>query len=218
MEYTTFFICTQATDFTQRRLNSYFRNDIKNPILYRLRYIPPYDSFSEIKKLQLLMHRKAGENSQNTLTVDLTEWLDHTNEEYFTVTLRFLADFADEYQPHFLLINSSEKHIQRVLMHLQCFFTVHSVYDHCFEDIVETQKYIVGNCNIAVSTAKELAQNIVQTKFPSNYMLLDRFIDELHTISNGVQITKRTLQQLKNIATPTTAMLLNAMENQDRAG
>ena len=217
MEHTTLFI-SPSPDFTQRRLDSYFLSEKKKPLLYHLRYIPPYEPFGEIKKLQLLMHRKAKENLQCALTVDLTEWLDHTSEEYFTVTLRFLADFSDEYQPQFLLTNASEKHIQRVLIHLQYFYTVHRVYDRCFENIGETQKYLACNCNIAMATAKELAQYIVQTKFPSSYMLLDRFIDELHAISNGTQITKRTLQQMKNIAPPATAMFLNAMESQDKAG
>lgn len=217
MEYTTFFI-SKVHDFNIRRLNSFSIDCDKEPVLYRFRYVPPYETFHEIKKIQLLMHRKAAERSANTLTVDLTEWLDHTNEEYFTAAMQFLADFADAYQPQFLLISSSEKQMQRIQMHLQCYFSVNTVFDRCFDEIAETHRYISAHCPIAASTGKELAHYIVKSDFPRSYLILDRMIDEIRMLSNGSQITKRTLQQVKQIASPATAMLLNAMDGLDKAG
>lgn len=79
---------------------------------YTTLFITQTADFTQRRLNSYFMH-----DPRNALTVDLTEWIDHTNEEYFTVTLRFLSDFADAYQPQFLLSGASDKQIQRVLVH-----------------------------------------------------------------------------------------------------
>ena len=214
MKYTNFLI-SSAADFPQCRSGSLFPNE--SPTFYRLRYVPPYDSFNEIKKIQLLAHRKARENAQSTLVIDVTEWGDHTDEEYFVTTLRFLFDYADTYQPQFLITSTSEKQIQRMLGQLNCYFTVQCVRDLCFEDISQTRKYLTEHCRIAEETAMNMARQIIRTDFPHSYMHLNNLVDELNSASKGGKITKHTLEQLSTMASPITATLLTTMTALERA-
>ena len=61
---------------------------------YKMKYVPPYDSFGELRHLILRIKNSTGLRYEfkGIVAIDLFEWLGHENDEYFDVTLKFLYD------------------------------------------------------------------------------------------------------------------------------
>ena len=67
---------------------------------FQLRYCPPYESFRELKRLQTeaIYHTHFKDEYRGLILLDLSEWADHADEEYFfRITLPFLADMSSEW-------------------------------------------------------------------------------------------------------------------------
>lgn len=60
---------------------------------FKMPYIPPYSNFS-LCRLEDRIKAETGPNAifQGVVTLDISEWIGHENDEYFTVLLAFLAD------------------------------------------------------------------------------------------------------------------------------
>lgn len=76
-----------------RRMPSAFQGDTP-AVFFRVRYVPPYEQFQELRRLILAVRAHTGLNSAfcGVVGLDLSEWRGHENEEYLTIVLKYLAD------------------------------------------------------------------------------------------------------------------------------
>lgn len=198
-------IVTPASDISCQRLEQ-FLPGLGTPVVFRLRYTPPYETFHGIRRIQLLMQRGAAHEVQPALVVDVNEWLDHTSEEYFDVTLRFLSDHPG-YHPFFLMERTSDRRQQTMKEALNLYFRAGIAEDRCFDSPVEMRKYLSDSFDISPAAAAEVAKLLANSNFPCRYGMLERLIDELKSKTNGGQITGQLLRKLKiNGNTPQSLM------------
>ena len=198
-------IVTPASDISCQRLEQLLPG-LGTPVVFRLRYTPPYETFHGIRRIQLLMQRTAAHEVQPALVIDVSEWTDHTSEEYFDVTLRFLSDHPG-YHSHFLMERTSDKRMQTMKEALNLYFRAGIAEDRCFDSPVEMRKYLSDSFDISPAAAAEVAKLLANSNFPCRYGMLERLIDELKSKTNGGQITGQLLRKLKiNGNTPQSLM------------
>lgn len=80
----------------------------KDCFSFELRYVAPFGkSFRELKRLQGEAAAAAGRRDEfrGYITLNLSDYLTHENEAYFTITLQFLADMSDTWK-YILLVDS----------------------------------------------------------------------------------------------------------------
>lgn len=83
----------------------------KDYFAFELRYVPPFDkSFRELKRLQGEAAVAAGRRDEFSgyVILNLSDYLSHENEAYFTITLQFLADMSDTWR-YILLVDSTNR-------------------------------------------------------------------------------------------------------------
>lgn len=85
----------EDTDLIVKRI---VRND-RAILFYKLIYVPPYENFNGIKMFQIATRYRPFEElsgSGTIVSIDLSEWKGHENEEYFKIFFKFLADYEGE--------------------------------------------------------------------------------------------------------------------------
>lgn len=72
-----------------------------------LHYQPPYINFTELKRLQseAIKHTRFKDEYHGFIAIDISEWKDHFDDEFFTIILTFLNDMSDSWKYIFLLDN-----------------------------------------------------------------------------------------------------------------
>jgi hypothetical protein len=80
-------------------------------------YIPPCESFGELRKLILRIRENTGLRAhfRGVVAIEVTQWLGHENEEYFTVLLKYLYDHRDLWQGALVLTSCTEAQARRFL-------------------------------------------------------------------------------------------------------
>ncbi|MBQ7929578.1 MAG: hypothetical protein IJ334_00960 [Clostridia bacterium] len=190
----TTLIVTPASDISCQRLEQLL-SGLGTPVVFRLRYTPPYETFHGIRRIQLLLQRTAAHEVQPALVVDVSEWTDHTSEEYFDVTLRFLSDHPG-YHTFFLMERTSDRRQQNMKEAIDLYFRAGITEDRCFDSPVEMRKYLTDTFDVSPAAAAEIARLLANSDFPYRYGLLERFIDDLKSRTSG-QITGQLLRKLK---------------------
>lgn len=80
----------------------------KAPCVYfKMPYVPPYETFRELRRLILRIRENTGLRAhfRGIVAIEVTEWLGHESEEYFTVLLKYLYDHRELWQEA-LVLNS----------------------------------------------------------------------------------------------------------------
>lgn len=78
----------------------------KSPcVYYKMPYIPPYETFQELRRLILRIRENTGLRAhfRGVVAIEVTEWLGHEEEDYFTVLLKYLYDHRDLWQAALVL-------------------------------------------------------------------------------------------------------------------
>lgn len=80
-------------------------------VFFKLPYVPPYEQFKLLRQLILRVRQNTGLRSEyrGIVALDVTEWLGHESEEYFTVLLKFLYDHSHSWNSVMLLSNPTEQ-------------------------------------------------------------------------------------------------------------
>lgn len=194
--FPTTLIVSPAPDIPCQRLVRLLPGFTGSPVMFPLRYTPPYENFNSIRRIQLLMQRTAAQEVQPALIVDVSEWLDHTSEEYFDITLRFLADHPGCH-PMFLTEKTSEKRMKAMSDAIDLYFRCEITEDRCFDLSSEMRRYLSDSFDISPADAAETAKFLINSDFPCRYGLIERFLSELKSRAGDGQITGQLLRKLK---------------------
>ena len=76
-------------------------------LVYQFEYVLPYERFDGIRALQLAIHRHPEKGPG--IIIDLSQWVEHEKEEYFTVFMQFLHDFRTGYDYTFVVPDVDER-------------------------------------------------------------------------------------------------------------
>lgn len=74
-----------------------------------LRYQPPYNTLTELRRLQTeaIKHIRFKDEYHGFIAVDISEWQNHFNEEFFTAILAFLNEMSEDWKYIFLTDNEN---------------------------------------------------------------------------------------------------------------
>lgn len=170
-------------------------------VFYRMRYVPPYENFEEIRKMILQIRSATGIRSsfKGILAVDISEYKGHEEEEYFSIFLKYLCDNSRGCKT--ILVCS--QYTGRELEHLQnvCirFFTwqqetMYFYQGELLEELLR-RSFLKHRCKITPDAVKVLA-GALQTDRLVPYrtlQLLDRIPMEVQSM--GSKISRKELQE-----------------------
>lgn len=172
----------------------------KSPCIYfKMPYIPPYETFQELRQLILRIRESTGLRAhfQGVVAIEVTEWLGHEREEYFTVLLKYLYDHRDLWQAAFVLYSGTMAQTQRFLSACAGYITPRLFNAELFSHPDRLREMISRECRrqrkiITQEAAEVLAEAIADTQFryTRSLTLIERSVEELGDGSrNGEIIT-----------------------------
>lgn len=109
----------------------------REPCVYlRLRYVPPYGAFEELRRLILRLREAAGLRAdyRGVVALEATSWLGHEQEEYFTVLLKYLYDHNTHWRTAMILQEHTPAGIRRFLTACAAYITPRHVPLRIFSD------------------------------------------------------------------------------------
>lgn len=86
-------------------------------VYFKLPYIPPCEPFKELRRLILRIHENTGlrANFRGVVAIEVSEWIGHEREEYFTVLLKYLYDHRSFWRIATVLNGCTPNQINRFL-------------------------------------------------------------------------------------------------------
>lgn len=96
-------------------------------VFFRLRYTPPYERFTELRRLILEIRQATGIRSRfrGMLCIDTSEYKGHEDEEYFTILLKYLYDNAQDDAIIFVCSQYSEQEMERLANSCMKYHPIH---------------------------------------------------------------------------------------------
>lgn len=94
-------------------------------VYFKLPYVPPCDTFQELRRLILRIHESTGlrANFKGVVAIEAGEWIGHEREAYFTVLLKYLYDHRSLWKPALILNHCTPAHVNRFLSHCARYIT-----------------------------------------------------------------------------------------------
>lgn len=101
-------VCLLAEEEQQRHPEHFTGK--KLCVYHKLSYVPAYENFQELRRLILQIHESTGMNAyfKGIIAVDISEWVGHEQEEYFTVFLKYIYDHQS-FLRFLLIVNHCSK-------------------------------------------------------------------------------------------------------------
>ncbi|MBE6765354.1 MAG: hypothetical protein IJP10_05415 [Clostridia bacterium] len=167
----------------------------KHPIYYKSRYTPPFERFCELRNLQLLVKDLDDINADNTIAVDLSEWIGHESDEYLTVMLKFLHDQRDHWKYIFTVGDHRREEVTKLYIKLKTYLAGHIIEDTTFTNEDGLKQYLVSECRLSGRVAGELAKLFFTKELREyrSYEMLDSVLLELRNRSGGATVTLSVL-------------------------
>lgn len=96
-------------------------------VFFRLRYTPPYERFTELRRLILEIRQATGIRSRfrGMLCIDASEYKGHEDEEYFTILLKYLYDNAQDDAVVFVCSQYSEQEMDKLANYCMKYHPLH---------------------------------------------------------------------------------------------
>ena len=111
----------KLADETQTAHPSSFAGNVPC-VYYKLHYISPCENFHELRRLILRVQEHTGLRAKfhGIVALEVSEWLGHEKEEYFTSLLKYLFDHSDHWHSALVLKNCTEAKLERLQRNI-CF-------------------------------------------------------------------------------------------------
>lgn len=167
-------------------------------VFFRLRYTPPYERFTELKRLILQIRQATGIRSRfrGIIFMDASEYRGHEEEEYFSILLKYLYDNTRDDSLVFVCSQYSEQEIDRLTNACMKYYPVH------------TEKLLLFE--------KERLLKLVESAGKRNHISFEKEALELiaTALSSPELTTVRSLQLIERI--PGELSLLETIKNQGK--
>lgn len=127
-------------------------------VYFRMPYVQPCDSFQELRRLILRIRRNTGLRAhyKGIVAIEVTEWIGHEREEYFTVLLKYLYDHRSQLQAAMILQDCKPAQMQRFLAACVRYVTPRPIDIRLFTDadsLLGPIRAAVEKCGACISHA-----------------------------------------------------------------
>lgn len=113
-------------------------------VYFKLPYVPPCEPFKELRRLILRIRENTGlrANFKGVVAIEVTEWVGHEKEDYFTVVLKYLYDHRKFWNIAAVLNGCSENQTARFLAECSRYITPQLFPIRVFSDM-ETLNHLI---------------------------------------------------------------------------
>lgn len=120
-----------------RQANPDFFAGLTPSVYFRMPYIPPCNSFHELRHLILRVRDHTGLRAdfRGIVAIEATQWLGHEQEEYFTVLLKYLYDHRHSWRTAIILHDCKPAQLQRFTSACVRYMTPTTLSIRLFEDV-----------------------------------------------------------------------------------
>lgn len=151
-----------------------------------LHYQPPYSDFTELKRLQAeaIKNTRFKDEYHGFIAVDISEWANHFDEEFFVISLAFLGDMSDSWKYIFLVddenaLKSASQAFVQIIPDMR---------------VLSIKNKSISKINFPESLSDELSKTHKKTFAPSAKKLLQSVFNA------GVHTKNDTANSAKDIA------------------
>ena len=97
-------------------------------VFFKLNYVPLYEKFEELKKLQI--RTKTADlfgQGKTCIVIDISDWVGHENEQFFIVTMKYFHDHCYKWAYVFTVEDYSLSKVESMIDVINCYLkgTVH---------------------------------------------------------------------------------------------
>lgn len=166
----------------------------------KIPYVPPYETFRELRRLILRIRDNTGLRAyfRGVVAMEVTEWLGHEQEEYFTVLLKYLYDHRSLWQAALVLNPGTEDQTRRFLCACAGFITPHLCDISLFSRPDRLRDMLSRECarqgkRVTREAADMLAAALAEPEFRHrrSLTLIQRSAEELIARSGGSSVIRR---------------------------
>lgn len=157
-------------------------------VFFKLQYTAPCESFTELRRLILEVRSKTGlrANYKGIVAIDMSEWINHEREIFFSIVLKYLYDHRAIWQPVMLLRDCSIGQVQHFLRSCALYLTPKVVDQNIFTND-ERLEFRVMECfskkgyTLRREARKLLVEQLRSDRYAKarSLTLLERVADEL---------------------------------------
>lgn len=157
-------------------------------VYFKLPYIPPCEPFKELRRLILRIHENTGlrANFHGVIAIEVSEWIGHECEEYFTVLLKYLYDHRNFWRIATILNGCTANQINRYLSCCSKYitprlFTINVFGDHDTLCSLIHNEFTQRNSRITQEAAELLANALArqELKDARSLTLIERTVEEV---------------------------------------
>lgn len=165
-------------------------------VYFKMPYIQPCDTFKELRRLILRIRENTGlrANYKGIVAIEVTDWIGHEREEYFTVLLKFLYDHHDIWQAALILNDSKPGQLQKFLSACVRYITPKlfdiKLFDHVDSLIgVIQSEFTDRKIRISHAAAAMLAEAMIrpELKDARSLTFIERTVAEVISFNDGRQ-------------------------------
>ena len=204
-KYNNFLLVITCTKNNDNIVKSVF--DGRDVLFCKLNYIPPCDELTLIKKIQLCSkERNLFSMDKPVISLDISEWIGHENEEYLHIILKYLHDKSSKWDYAFTVSDYEEKEAWEIYLILRQYMIGNIYETKVFTELQAMQKYIVQEFAFKPDAAYLLAKVLLATEFKEQrgQAFLRQSVEELTQHSKSKQIS---LPELERILTEENTIL-----------
>lgn len=177
----------------------------KEPCVYfKLPYIPPCEPFKELRRLILRIRESTGlrANFQGVIAIEVSEWIGHEREEYFTVLLKYLYDHRSFWRITTVLNGCTHNQINRFLSDCSryitpWFFPINVFGDHDTLCTLIHNEFSRQSRRISQEAAELLTTALArqELKDARSLTLIERAVEEVISMcKNSKSVTVESIQ------------------------
>lgn len=171
--------------------DSYLSDINENHMFFTLPYVPPYEKL-DLGKLQIAEREENIFSEPITLIINLTEWIGHEKEDYFTISTKFFFDMRSKWK-YIFTINSKDvdaiKAIFILFRSYKMFGTLE--LDQNWKTPESLKEHLVNDFNWSLDSASLFAK-LLHSPNLDGYktdVFIDTVSEEIRTTQNCRKIT-----------------------------
>ena len=175
-------------------------------LYYKMKYVPPYEKFNELRHLILKIKNSTGLRYEfkGIIAIDLFEFINHEDDEYFEIILKFLYDHKHIWHYIFTFQNAGVEKIKPIFEKTIHFFKT-AIIDRClFNHKDELNTYLKTTFDYYNAKYNNSAIDMLtdiffdkKTKNIKSYEKINMIVRDIIENSPNMSITAQTL--IRNI-------------------
>lgn len=156
-------------------------------VYFKMPYIPPCDPFKELRRLILRIHENTGlrANFKGVVAIEVSEWIGHEREDYFSVLLKYLYDHRSFWRIAVILNNCTPNQINRFISSCARYITPRLFNVNLFSDqdtlcCMIRQEFAQQGKTITQDAAELMAEAMARSdlKDARSLTLIERSVEE----------------------------------------